>query len=142
VNCDLSGLTTTTLKTNGVTAFAGLTWVAQTPGTTLNFTNGLPVGFGFRSDAALGASATSTLRGPQLDNFLVEISGVAALPPVLTVDSAGGGSLQITWNAPAYVLQAATNLTESWLDVTPSPASPFTVVPSNAAGFYRLRQSP
>jgi hypothetical protein len=86
VNYELTGVQTPTLKTNGVVSQSDLTWDPIHPGTTVDFTNGLPLEFGFCDNAALGTTATSTSRGPILDNFLVEITAPAVpgnQPPVL-----------------------------------------------------------
>jgi hypothetical protein len=141
VNYDLAGLTTTTLKTNGVNALAGLAWTSQYAGQAINFANGLPIEFGFRSTASLGASATSTLRGPQLDNFRVEITGLsvaAPAPPPLTLAPAGGGQWQLIWNAPGFELQNAPHAAGPWSDIVPPATSPHVISPTNAAGYYRL----
>jgi hypothetical protein len=140
VTYELDGLTTLTMKTNGVVAHAGLSWTSQYAGAAPNFTNGLPIEFGFRNDSALGATATSTTRGPVLDNFLVVVQGWVPPPaPPLLSFSAGDGNIQLSWEASDFRLQSAGQVAGPWADVEPQPASPFSVDPTNTAGFFRLR---
>jgi hypothetical protein len=140
VTYELDGLTTLTMKTNGVVAHAGLSWTSQYAGEAPNFTNGLPIEFGFRNDSALGVTATSTTRGPVLDNFLVVVQGWVPPPaPPLLSFSAGDGNIQLSWEASDFRLQSAGQVAGPWADVEPQPASPFSVDPTNTAGFFRLR---
>jgi hypothetical protein len=133
------------LKTNGVVGQSGMTWDAVYPGTALNFTNGLPLEFGFRGNAALGASATTTSRGPILANYRVEIDGasVPPEPPLLSIEPGGDGNWQIVWDAPGFVLQGASDIAGPWLDFDPQPVSPLAIQPEGSSnGFYRLRFQP
>jgi len=105
----LSGLATTTLKTNGVVALSGMTWTPKYAGTALNFTNSLPLEFGFQNDGALGATATTGNRGPILDNYRVEV-GVAAdvTPPVVQINTPTNGSSFLLY-APVTVSATVTD---------------------------------
>jgi hypothetical protein len=141
VNCDLTGLTTLTVKTNGVVAQTGLTWQPRYAGTVLNFANGQPLEFGFRNEGSMGATATSTSRGPILDNYLVEVSGSITVPPapLLSLTPAGSNSWQLSWDAPGFVLQQTTNVAGPWSSLVPPATSPYIFYPTGAAGFYRLQ---
>jgi hypothetical protein len=109
VNYELTGLTTLTLKTNGVTALAGLTWTSKFAGTTLNFTNGLPIEFGFQCDGALGATATTGQRGPILDNYRVEVGALGdGIPPVVQINSPTNGQVFLLY-APVDVAVTVTD---------------------------------
>jgi hypothetical protein len=141
VTYELEGVTTLSLKTNGVAALTGLAWVPRYAGTALDFGGGPPLEFGFRISAALGAGATTTQRGPVLDNFLVEVAGVLAQPPPpeLWLEAAGGGQWQLRWESPEFVLQTATNVAGPWTEVIPPAQSPHLIAPTNPAAFYQLK---
>jgi hypothetical protein len=142
INCDLTGLTSLTVKTNGVVAQTGLTWQPRYASTALNFSNGLPLEFGFRNEGSMGSTATSTSRGPILDNYLVEVNGtITPPPPLLSLSPAGGNGWQLSWNAPGFVLQQSTNAAGSWSTLIPPPASPYILNPTGAAAYFRLQWS-
>jgi hypothetical protein len=84
---------------------------------------------------------TCTLRGPQLDNFLVEIAGQVArpAPPALSLESGVGGQWRLHWDAAGFLLQEAPTVSGPWTNRVPQPSSPFPLSPTGVAGFYRLR---
>jgi hypothetical protein len=143
VTYELNGLTSLTMRTNGVIAFAGMTWVSQFAGTSPVFTNGAPLEFGFRNDSALGATATSTTRGPVLDNFLVEVSGwvTPPEPPLMSVSATGVGSFQIAWSGAGFVLQRSSKVNGPWTNIVPTAVSPYVVTTGDSSEFFRLQWS-
>jgi hypothetical protein len=151
VTYELTGLNELTLKTNGVNALTGLTWTPRYAGTALNFTNGLPLEFGFQSDGALGATATTGTRGPILDNYRVEVS--AANPPAPVISHALiGGQFIFTWPTVSgwqYQVEYKTNLTQAvWQSLgAPLPATGNSLAFTNSLttapeSYFRVRQQP
>ena len=59
-------------------------------------------------------------------------------PPLLSIAPTVGG-LQLSWDAPDFNLQQASDCTGLWTNLVPPPSSPFVITPTNSAAFYRLR---
>jgi hypothetical protein len=74
-----------------------------------------------------------------LNESIVTNQIVVLNPPSLQTGQMTNGQFSISWNAPGFMLQAAPTVTGTWTNVVPSPASPYLVNPSGAAGFYRLQ---
>lgn len=63
---------------------------------------------------------------------------VTSVSPVLNIQS-GGGGVTITWNAPGFQLQRASNVAGPWTDVA-GATSPYSIPASGSGWFYRLWQ--
>jgi hypothetical protein len=74
-----------------------------------------------------------------LNESIVTNQIVVLNPPSLQTGQMTNGQFSISWNAPGFILQSAPTVTGTWTNVVPSPASPYLVNPSGAAGFYRLQ---
>lgn len=63
--------------------------------------------------------------------------------PYLTIVPAGPGHVTISWmpDAPGWLLQETTDFTPTnWVDSTTGSTNPVSILTTNAAMFYRLRQ--
>jgi autotransporter-associated beta strand protein len=96
-------------------------------------------------NASSYAGTFSTLTLPSLnaplawntDGLTNGILSVVAIPETLSIASAGGGQWQLGW--PSGTLQTATNAAGPYTDV-PAATAPYTIPPTNAQQFYRIRE--
>jgi hypothetical protein len=60
-------------------------------------------------------------------------------PPVVLHAQSSGGNIVLNWSTG--ILQAATNVAGPYLDINGAP-NPYSVPPTNAQEFFRVRQGP
>jgi len=88
---------------------------------------------GFMDDVAVYNTALSQTQLQSLYDTSVGIT-----PPVTMQITHSGGAVQISWNPSVGVLLQSTNLNGPWI-TNSEAASPYSVAPTNAAEFYKVR---
>lgn len=72
----------------------------------------------------------------EISRLLVEVISGAPAPEPLNI-SAASGNITLTWNNPAFTLQAAPNVTGTYTNIV-SATSPYIVPASGTSRFFRL----
>ena len=140
------------LPGSNVTFTATVSSGAGTPTGSVIFKDGIsPLGTGVLNSSAQAALST-TLLAPGNHTITAEYAGGGNFsgstnspaltqgvnnPPVLSLVTLVGG-LQLSWEAPGYILQQAAGCIGPWTDLVPPPVSPLVITPTNPATYYRL----
>lgn len=85
-----------------------------------------------------GVRSLGTPPGSSTNDWVFLVRSSPIVPPTLNGSLTSEG-LQLQWNAPGSFLQQATHANGSWMDIEPSPVSPYLAPATNAARFFRLR---
>ncbi len=128
---------------NSTGAYTADIWTFDANGDTLASTNQV-VSFTYTTAGTFTVSLTvSNLYGgastSTLANAVTVTNNVVPTPGTVTIGSAAGGSLQVTWTNGTDLLLQATNLAGPWT-TNVGATSPFTVTPTNGRTFYRVEQ--
>ncbi len=78
-----------------------------------------------------------TANNGNMNALVVYDLSAVVTPPTLSLAPSGGGNLTLTWSAGSMLLQA-TNLLGPWT-TNSTATSPYTVSPTNAQDFFRVR---
>ena len=78
-----------------------------------------------------------TANNGDMNALVVYDLSAVVTPPTLSLAPSGGGNLTLTWSAGSTLLQA-TNLLGPWT-TNSTATSPYTVPPTNAQNFFRVR---
>jgi PKD repeat protein len=120
-------------------AYTSDSWSFDTNGDTLASTNQV-VSFTYANAGTFTVSLTVSNNFGNASTYTVTnaVTTSGAVPVVMSVGHAAGGSLQLSWNTGQGLLLQATNLAGPWI-TNVSASSPYTVAPTNGQMYYRVK---